>query len=147
MREEDASPSLLLRKMDRSSLTRHSRHIRPIHRLDERQQLTLALQTEIAMDFQKFLNDLAVFLRLQAACAVNEDATRFYLDRGVVQQFHLLDAEPLDFFRTNAPAQIHTPPQHTGVGARHIDEHAVERDLRFGEIKQGEAGEIDACYP
>ena len=53
--------------------TFQTRHIRAVHAIGERQQFLLEFQFEIGVLRQKPFHHLAVFLRLEAARAVNQD--------------------------------------------------------------------------
>src|ERR1035437_1193118 len=72
-------------------------HIRAVHLVRERQQFVFAFQFEIGVFVQKLFHDLAVFFRLKAARAVNQNAAGFHLGRGLLEQIQLCGAEAFWF--------------------------------------------------
>jgi hypothetical protein len=66
-----------------------ARNIRAIHAVRKWQQFAFGFQFEIRRGAQKFLHHVAVFLRLQAASAVNQNAAGLQLRRGEIEQIEL----------------------------------------------------------
>ena len=105
----------------------HPCHIRSVHIVRKWQQLTFALQSEFGVPGQKLFHDLLVFLRLQAASAVNQNPAGLQLCCGSLEQIQLRGTETLDFFRLNPPPQIYAAAHHAGVRARCIHQNTVEQ--------------------
>src|SRR5579863_6102898 len=61
------------------------RDISAVHALDKREQLPLFFQLEQRVFRQELLDDPAVFLRFQAARAVNQDPARLQARRGLTE--------------------------------------------------------------
>lgn len=82
------------------------------------------------MRSEELFYHVLIFLRFQAASAVNQQSARFYDGCGVGEQGKLRFAQAFDFLGPQSPAQIHAPPDDAGIGAGRIHEHAVEGGKR-----------------
>ncbi len=71
-----------------------ARNIRAIHVVRKWQQFALVFQFETGVFAQKFLHHFGIFLRLQAASAVNQNAAGFQFRRGELEQIQLRLAQP-----------------------------------------------------
>ena len=81
---------------------------------------------EICVRSLECLHDASIFLGLEAAGAVDENATGFQELARVFEEVALLLYESLKFLGTNAPAQLNTAAHHAGIGTRGVDENAIE---------------------
>ena len=107
--------------------TREARNVSSIHVVGEWAQIALGFQFELFVFAQKFFeHDFGIFLRLQAAGAVNQNAAGLQLRRGKFQQSQLRLLQPRDFLRRNPPAQIHAAPHDSGVRARSVNQNSIE---------------------
>ena len=85
------------------------------------------------MGGQEFVDELLVFLRFEAASAVDECAAGFEQGCGLVQEFELEGTEAGDFFGGDAPAKINAAAHDASVGARCVEENLVEVRRQRGE--------------
>jgi hypothetical protein len=97
-----------------------------IHLMGEGSEGMFAFEGEAGMMGEELVDLFLVFLRFEAAGAVDEDSARFEGGGAAAQQGGLESAEALDFLGADAPAQIDTAPQDAGIGAGGIDEDAME---------------------
>jgi len=128
-RQQDAGGTL--NTYAQSPRPNHSSYVRAIDTVSERNEFSFRFQVEVFRLCQELADDLLVFLNLKTARAVHKSPSALDSIRRRAKQLRLLNAKSRDFPGSQAPAQLHAPPYHAGVGAWNIDQDSVEQFVVF----------------
>lgn len=118
-------------------------HIGAVHPVFKGQQTALEIKSELRVGIDEALNESSVFLRLEAARAINQRAAWLHLWGSAGEEFELRGSEPLQFRGLKAPAKIDAPADDARVGTRHVEKDAVEWLGEVGVNGSGRTGKVD----
>src|SRR5437868_429717 len=91
-----------------------------------RQDRFLCVESKMRELFEHALDDFFISIRVDAASAVNEYAARFQEWKNRACDRELFPLHAREVVQAQTPPNIDTPPHHARVGARRVEQDAIE---------------------
>lgn len=123
-----------------SALASHPGDVGAVDSVGEGKQLAFNFERAFGVSPGELADDAGVFLRFEAAGAVEEDAAGSEQGDCALEQVELESLQAEDFLWGDAPSEFDAPPHDAGVGTWGIDEDAVEGCRGKIELRMGVYG-------